>query len=172
MKTNKATKTNPRDKYENEDLIKYALPTDVWVHADGFSSPHGYIRTPFDPEVAAAAAAAAAQKGGAKKGAPPFVPPVPEIPAEVLEDCCQLIKEGSIKGCKEASRLRPPRRFRLLFGQKAAGSPALCSLVFVFVPPRSPLLSRSTKAGKKTPNTPRRRKKNTTSHNHNSPPCP
>lgn len=73
----------------------------MWVHADGFSSPHGYIRLPFDPEVAAAAAAAA-QKG-TKRGEPPFIPPLPEIPPEVLEDCCQLIKEGSIKGCKEAS---------------------------------------------------------------------
>lgn len=92
-----------KDKYENEDLIKYALPTDVWVHADGFSSPHGYIRLPFDPEVAAAAAAAAQKGAGVRKGVPPYIPPMPEIPAEVLEDCCQLIKEGSIKGCKEAS---------------------------------------------------------------------
>jgi hypothetical protein len=28
---------------------------------------------------------------------------MPQIPPEVLEDCCQLIKEGSIKGCKESS---------------------------------------------------------------------
>lgn len=34
---------------------------------------------------------------------PPYIPPIPDIPPEVLEDCCQLIKEGSIKGCKEAS---------------------------------------------------------------------
>lgn len=33
-----------RDKYENEDLIKYGLPTDVWFHVDDMSSAHVYLR--------------------------------------------------------------------------------------------------------------------------------
>jgi hypothetical protein len=103
QKKHQPNRKNNRDKYENEDLIKHALPTDVWVHADGFSSPHGYIRVPFDPEVAAAAAAAAHKGAGTRKQAQPFIPPMPRIPQEVLDDCCQLVKEGSIKGCKESS---------------------------------------------------------------------
>lgn len=36
-----------RDKYENEDLIAFAFPEDVWFHVSGFSSAHVYIRMPF-----------------------------------------------------------------------------------------------------------------------------
>jgi predicted ribosome quality control (RQC) complex YloA/Tae2 family protein len=33
-----------KDKYENEDLIKYGLPTDIWFHVDDLSSAHVYLR--------------------------------------------------------------------------------------------------------------------------------
>ena len=33
-----------KDKYENEDLIKYGLPEDVWFHVDDLSSAHVYLR--------------------------------------------------------------------------------------------------------------------------------
>ena len=33
-----------RDKYENEELIKYALPHDIWFHVDSMSSAHVYLR--------------------------------------------------------------------------------------------------------------------------------
>ena len=33
-----------KDKFENEDLIKYGLPNDVWFHVDKMSSAHVYIR--------------------------------------------------------------------------------------------------------------------------------
>lgn len=33
-----------KDKYENEDLIKYGWPEDVWFHADDYSSAHVYLR--------------------------------------------------------------------------------------------------------------------------------
>lgn len=33
-----------KDKYENEQLIKFAFPQDVWFHVDDFSSAHVYIR--------------------------------------------------------------------------------------------------------------------------------
>jgi hypothetical protein len=107
-----------KDKYENEDLIKHALPNDVWVHADGFSSPHAYIRVPHSPEVAAAWAAAEQKGAGVKKGVPPYIPPMPAIPADVLEDACQLVKEGSIKGCKEVGIL-----FFSFFGEEEAAPP-------------------------------------------------
>jgi predicted ribosome quality control (RQC) complex YloA/Tae2 family protein len=32
------------DKYENEDLIKYGLPEDMWFHVDDLSSAHVYLR--------------------------------------------------------------------------------------------------------------------------------
>lgn len=33
-----------RDKYENEELIKYGFPEDVWFHVDNYSSAHVYLR--------------------------------------------------------------------------------------------------------------------------------
>lgn len=33
-----------KDKFENEDLISYGLPEDVWFHVDKLSSAHVYIR--------------------------------------------------------------------------------------------------------------------------------
>lgn len=35
-----------RDKFENEDLIKYGFPEDVWFHVDNLSSAHVYLRLP------------------------------------------------------------------------------------------------------------------------------
>ena len=35
-----------RDKVENEELIKYGFPEDVWFHVDKHSSAHVYIRLP------------------------------------------------------------------------------------------------------------------------------
>ncbi|XP_078068796.1 coiled-coil domain-containing protein 25 isoform X1 [Mustelus asterias] len=64
-----------KDKYENEDLIKYGWPEDVWFHVDKLSSAHVYLRL---------------YKGQAIDG----------IPKEVLIDCAQLVKANSIQGCK------------------------------------------------------------------------
>lgn len=40
------------DRYENEDLIAYGWPEDVWFHVDDMSSAHVYLRlkevTPSD----------------------------------------------------------------------------------------------------------------------------
>ena len=33
-----------RDKHENEDLIKWGWPEDVWFHVDKVSSAHVYLR--------------------------------------------------------------------------------------------------------------------------------
>ncbi|MEW5297364.1 MAG: hypothetical protein WDW38_006202 [Sanguina aurantia] len=67
-----------KDKFENEDLIKYGLPLDVWFHVDDMSSAHVYLRLPE----------------GAK---------LDDIPPEALEDCAQLVKHNSIQGCKSSS---------------------------------------------------------------------
>ncbi|XP_059897186.1 coiled-coil domain-containing protein 25 [Gadus macrocephalus] len=64
-----------KDKYENEDLIKYGWPEDIWFHVDKLSSAHVYLRM---------------QKGLT----------IDDIPKEVLIDCAQLVKNNSIQGCK------------------------------------------------------------------------
>jgi predicted ribosome quality control (RQC) complex YloA/Tae2 family protein len=34
------------DKYENEELLKWGFPEDVWFHVDDLSSAHVYLRPP------------------------------------------------------------------------------------------------------------------------------
>ncbi len=62
-----------RDKHENEDLISYGLPLDVWFHVDNLSSAHVYLRLPEGVTIE-------------------------EIPEDTLEDCAQLVKQNSIQG--------------------------------------------------------------------------
>eukprot|EP00887_Chlorella_sp_A99_P006637 scaffold3.g6637.t1 len=54
-----------KDKYENEDLIKYSLPHDIWFHVDALSSAHVYLRLPEGKTI-------------------------DDIPPDTLEDACQL----------------------------------------------------------------------------------
>lgn len=63
------------DKHENEDLIKWGFPEDVWFHVDKMSSAHVYLRL--------------------RKGET-----LDDIPMAVLTDCAQLVKANSIQGCK------------------------------------------------------------------------
>ncbi len=63
------------DKFENEELLKYGFPEDIWFHVDKHSSAHVYLRLP---------------KGQS----------IQTIPATVLEDCAQLVKANSITGNK------------------------------------------------------------------------
>ncbi|KAG1829863.1 cytoplasmic protein [Suillus fuscotomentosus] len=65
-----------KDKVENEDLIKYAWPQDVWFHVDKLSSAHVYIRMP--PTMT-----------------------WDSIPQALLTDCAQLVKANSIEGNKK-----------------------------------------------------------------------
>lgn len=67
-----------KDKYENEDLIKYGLPEDVWFHVDDLSSAHVYLR----------------MKPGMTLN---------DISDELLLDCAALVKANSIVGCKKNS---------------------------------------------------------------------
>jgi hypothetical protein len=64
-----------RDKYENEDLIKYGLIEDIWFHVDDLSSAHVYLR--LNP--------------GEK---------LDDLPQELIMECAQLVKANSIEGCK------------------------------------------------------------------------
>ncbi|KAJ6830390.1 coiled-coil domain-containing protein 25 isoform X2 [Iris pallida] len=61
------------DKFENEDLIKYGFPEDVWFHVDKMSSAHVYLRL---------------NKGQT----------IDDISEGLLEDCAQLVKANSIQG--------------------------------------------------------------------------
>jgi len=63
------------DKYENEDLIQWGWPEDVWFHVDKVSSAHVYLRLQEDQTL-------------------------DDIPANVLEDAAQLVKANSIQGNK------------------------------------------------------------------------
>ncbi|EGN97902.1 hypothetical protein SERLA73DRAFT_182690, partial [Serpula lacrymans var. lacrymans S7.3] len=65
-----------KDKVENEDLIKYAWPQDIWFHVDKLSSAHVYLRMPVDMEFE-------------------------KIPEAILIDCAQLVKANSIEGNKK-----------------------------------------------------------------------
>mmetsp|Transcript_16348 Transcript_16348/g.24518 ORF Transcript_16348/g.24518 Transcript_16348/m.24518 type:complete len:215 (+) Transcript_16348:159-803(+) len=67
-----------KDKYENEDLIKYGLPEDVWFHVDDLSSAHVYLR----------------MKPGMT---------LDDISENLLLECSSLVKANSIQGCKKSS---------------------------------------------------------------------
>jgi hypothetical protein len=65
------------DKYENEHLIAYGWPEDVWFHVDDLSSAHVYLRL--------------------KEGMA-----LDDIPESILIDCAALVKANSIQGCKQS----------------------------------------------------------------------
>lgn len=72
------------DKHENEYLIKYGWPGDVWFHVDSLSSAHVYFRVCTD---------AAPLKGV----------PIDDLPVDSVYDMMQIVKHNSISGCKLAS---------------------------------------------------------------------
>lgn len=65
-----------KDKFENEDLIKYGLPEDVWFHVDRLSSAHVYVRL---------------EEGQTFE----------TMDDKLLIDCAQLVKANSIEGNKK-----------------------------------------------------------------------
>jgi hypothetical protein len=67
-----------KDKYENEDLIKFGWPEDIWFHVDNLSSAHVYARLP---------------EGGTME----------TLSEDLIRECAQLVKENSIEGCKKTS---------------------------------------------------------------------
>lgn len=66
------------DKYENEDLIRYGWPEDVWFHVDDLSSAHVYLR--MQPGMT-----------------------LDDLPQDLIVDCAALVKANSIQGCKKSS---------------------------------------------------------------------
>ena len=78
------------DQFENDALIEWGLPTDIWFHVDRHSSAHVYLRLPME-------AAPDCPEDGRSAS---YMDLVPE---SVIEEMCQLVKNNSIAGCKEAS---------------------------------------------------------------------
>ncbi|VDO11034.1 unnamed protein product [Rodentolepis nana] len=64
------------DKYENDKLIRWGWPEDVWFHVDKLSSAHIYLRL--------------------REGET-----LDDVPEAVIQDCAQLCKQNSIQGCKQ-----------------------------------------------------------------------
>lgn len=64
-----------RDKFENEELIKWGWPEDIWFHVSKLSSAHVYLRL--------------------KEGES-----IDNVPSSLIDDCCQLVKANSIQGNK------------------------------------------------------------------------
>lgn len=73
-----------RDKHENEYLIKYGWPGDMWFHVDSLSSAHVYFRVCTD-------------------SAPVTGIPIDDLPVDSVYDMMQIVKHNSISGCKLAS---------------------------------------------------------------------
>lgn len=65
-----------KDKFENEDLIKWGFPNDIWFHVEDLSSAHVYLRLPDGITM-------------------------DTIPKDILMECCQLVKENSRDGKKK-----------------------------------------------------------------------
>mmetsp|Transcript_31537 Transcript_31537/g.76286 ORF Transcript_31537/g.76286 Transcript_31537/m.76286 type:complete len:562 (-) Transcript_31537:227-1912(-) len=72
-----------RDKHENEHLIKYGWPGDIWFHVDRLSSAHVYFRLKNVGTVSSI--------------------PIDDLPADSVYDMMQICKNNSISGCKLAS---------------------------------------------------------------------
>ena len=84
-----------RDKHENEYLIRYGWPGDVWFHVEGISSAHVYFRIDCFSSSASTVNPNVRNLLGKI--------PMDDLPLESIEDMCQIVKHNSIKGCKMAS---------------------------------------------------------------------
>eukprot|EP00933_Yihiella_yeosuensis_P054389 TRINITY_DN52813_c0_g1_i1.p1 TRINITY_DN52813_c0_g1~~TRINITY_DN52813_c0_g1_i1.p1 ORF type:complete len:233 (-),score=66.48 TRINITY_DN52813_c0_g1_i1:107-805(-) len=82
-----------KDKFENEDLIKYGWPEDVWFHVDKLSSAHVYLRLP----PGSVNLSGVKDKAAAKQI---LVDAVDSIPEAIKMEMAQLTKANSIDGCK------------------------------------------------------------------------
>lgn len=64
-----------RDKYENEDLIRFGIPEDLWFHVDDLSSAHVYLRLRPNQKL-------------------------DDVSEATIHECAQLVKANSIEGSK------------------------------------------------------------------------
>jgi len=66
------------DKHENEELIRWGWPEDVWFHVDKLSSAHVYLRL--------------------RPGET-----LDSVPSSIIDEACQLVKDNSITGRKQST---------------------------------------------------------------------
>jgi len=90
-----------RDKHENEYLIRYGWPGDVWFHVEGISSAHVYFRLDSFSSSNTTTATNTTINHHVKNLLGKI--PIDDLPPESIEDMCQIVKHNSIKGCKMAS---------------------------------------------------------------------
>eukprot|EP00811_Abedinium_folium_P007173 NODE_16617_length_985_cov_5.361305.p2 GENE.NODE_16617_length_985_cov_5.361305~~NODE_16617_length_985_cov_5.361305.p2 ORF type:complete len:246 (-),score=81.34 NODE_16617_length_985_cov_5.361305:248-946(-) len=84
-----------KNKFENEELLKYSFPEDIWFHVDKLSSAHIYLRLP----PGTVDIMHIRDKNQAKRILRDALESVPE---EVVQEMAQLTKANSIDGCKAA----------------------------------------------------------------------
>ncbi|CAJ1950204.1 unnamed protein product [Cylindrotheca closterium] len=77
-----------RDKHENEFLIKYGWPGDIWFHVDSLSSAHVYFRI---------------KNLHSNTRIPVDGIPIDDLPTDTIYDMMQICKNNSIAGSKLAS---------------------------------------------------------------------
>jgi len=78
-----------KDKYENEHLIRWGWPEDLFFHVDDLSSAHIYLRTPYTYDME-------------KLKSADYILKLHPIPEAVIQECIQLCKANSIEGHKKA----------------------------------------------------------------------
>lgn len=86
-----------RDKFENEDLIRWGHPEDVWFHVDVLSSAHVYARLPACFRTHASVFFAAYFYFALFVGCAGW----DALPEPLLNALCQLVKHNSLEGCKK-----------------------------------------------------------------------
>ena len=79
-----------KDKFENEDLIKFGWDEDVWFHVDNLSSAHVYARIAREPPAP-----------GSTSLPPPAT--LDSLSEGTIRDCAQLVKANSLEGSKKPS---------------------------------------------------------------------
>merc|ERR1712127_175841 len=82
-----------KDKFENEELLKYGFPEDIWFHVDKLSSAHVYLRLP----TGAMDLSQIKEKAQAQQKLKEALDSVPD---QIVQEMCQLVKANSIEGCK------------------------------------------------------------------------
>merc|ERR1712046_236207 len=84
-----------KDKFENEELLKYGFPEDIWFHVDKYSSAHVYLRLPDGT-------CDMSQIKAKEEAKQKLIDAMESIPKKVIDEMCQLTKANSIDGCKLA----------------------------------------------------------------------
>mmetsp|Transcript_25183 Transcript_25183/g.57125 ORF Transcript_25183/g.57125 Transcript_25183/m.57125 type:complete len:233 (+) Transcript_25183:83-781(+) len=82
-----------KDKFENEELLKYGFPEDVWFHVDKLSSAHVYLRLP----PGSVDLMNVKDKATAKQI---LIDAVASVPEKIIQEMAQLTKANSIEGSK------------------------------------------------------------------------